>query len=209
MPTLLGFDPSGRRVAALTLRELSGAARRCSDDAGEIFDLASWRVISRKPFKCGDDGPLALATARFADQIARAGFVPIKNLVTKRTVEYADSDGYVPVAMLDDPLCGSMIQVVKRGSRFVISFVGATNDWSEELGTMPIESQPCPRELIDHGRCVIATTFAYPVVAEVALTPDRKRLVVQIGAVTGGHNGPTRFQRATYALPAKAVLASP
>jgi hypothetical protein len=50
------------------------------------------------------------------------------------------------------------------------------------------------------------TDFQYPSVEEVALSPDRKDLVVLTSATPGGHNEPLRYHAARYRLPASVTL---
>src|SRR5262249_34044330 len=125
LPTLLGFDPTHDHVAALTVRERATAGEGCNDDAGEGFDLATWKVVSSKkwPAKshCDDRNR---TVNEFAREIARRGLVPAQNLVTDFVVEVASSVMFGPVAILDAPLCGSMVEAKAVGRRFELSMIG-------------------------------------------------------------------------------------
>ena len=98
-----------------------------------------------------------------------------------------------------------MVHVAVKAGRMVTRLVSPGNDAATELDAYPVERQRC--FAFDHGDCVTPTDFAYPSVAEVALSPDRKHLVVILAATPGGHNQPLRFHIARYPLPATAAAA--
>src|SRR5262249_43671126 len=118
-PRILGFDVANDRVAAVTVRERASAGEGCDDDAGEVFDLATWKVVSSKKWSgssnCRDRNQ---TINEFAREIGRKGFVPARNLVTHLVLEPAGSELSARIAILDAPLCGYMVEAKPVGRHF-------------------------------------------------------------------------------------------
>lgn len=186
-PRILALDPAKARAAVLLMPEVptAGGDDECDDSRALTFDIATARTTVRTKWKGPSCEGRGLAVSRLVAGLPAEGFTAeVRSLITARGSVAVGATGHSPVAVLDAPLCGSMLYVSDDDR---VRLVAPTNDASVQLGTLMVNE--------------------YPSFEEVVLSPDRKYLLVLVSTTAGGHNLPLHYSVVRFALPANVKLA--
>lgn len=151
--------------------------------------------------------PLRKAWAGLAALRAR-GYTPLAELIVGSAQMEAGVRIATPLVKLGGALTGWLIYAHPAGDTLRLEVVPATARRALPLGSLPIERGACsdygedgsPDD--DEPKCAAWGRFELPTFHSVALTPDRKHLIVALTVSDGTHCGDDKIHVLVYPLPA-------
>lgn len=185
---MLAFHRSGKTLAATWTPAGSGAAD-CVDVFGVILRATDMKILSKTQLvdseSCFDGvideygqrlvGPYA----KWLERLERRGYDrPVESLVDPmgHSIEF----GFDQYVRLNGPLAGWFVAIERHldKGRLKLVLVTPDNQTGFELGTHDLEQERCEYE-DEYEDDPWGCSLTIPTLTEVALTPDRKRLIVE------------------------------
>ncbi len=208
IPWLLGavaFDAEGARAAFLSVKDAGGCAGGGQIAAEGFFaktrELAPEKAkrFPRTPDADEDDVKLRQAIWRWLADLGKAGYAtPAPDLIVATAGVESGIRGATPLVRLGPPLGGMYLYAVSGEGGAKVQLVAADNKTTFALGTIADVSAKCPKSARDDGLCADGTA---PSFVRVALTPDRKTLLVTTTMGDGMHCGSDYVAHHAWAVP--------
>lgn len=211
IPSILAFHAGKNQVAFLDAKNHNDR-NDCPVLLGVIAPLGKAGAPGEEqPFtrakteNCPQGTTIPEAVSNFALQLQNEGYENVQDLIGRSGYQTFGAWSYRPLAVLRAPLQGYLLHAIPRTTKVELSLIAPDNKTHFALGSTPLTERTCI-ERNDKGDCRKSTTQQEPSVHQVALSPDRKHLVVLLKLNTPeGHDTLDSYRRLIFSVPPKLI----